>query len=76
MSAPVTERTDRFPILTWVVLAFTILVIISGYLGCAGSYYWTLAYMWARGLSPAGEDATLESVSDTPDLPRAPDPTA
>jgi cytochrome c oxidase assembly protein subunit 15 len=30
MSAPVTERTDRFPILTWVVLAFTIVVIISG----------------------------------------------
>lgn len=30
MDAPAIERTDRFPIFAWVVLAFTILVIISG----------------------------------------------
>jgi heme A synthase len=30
MAAPTTTYTDRFPILAWVVLAFTILVVISG----------------------------------------------
>jgi heme A synthase len=30
MAAPTTTRTDRFPILTWVILVFTILVVISG----------------------------------------------
>jgi len=30
MAAPATTRTDRFPVFAWVVLAFTILVIISG----------------------------------------------
>ncbi|MDJ0959236.1 MAG: COX15/CtaA family protein [Acidimicrobiia bacterium] len=30
MSAPATTRTDRFSVLAWIVLGFTILVIISG----------------------------------------------
>ncbi len=30
MAAPATTRTDRFPVFAWIVLGFTILVIISG----------------------------------------------
>ncbi len=51
-------------VVTGLMLGFPILLVVSGFLGSAESYFWTLAYLWTR--SQSGEREAPETPSERP----------